>query len=80
MDADNSCLFNAMGYNMERSRSVSSKLRRVVADAIAADPVTFNEAFLEKDNAAYQQWILSPQKWGGAIELFIFAKCAPLSA
>ena len=79
VNADNSCLFNAMGYNMERSRSVASRLRAVVADTVAADPFTFNEGVLEKDNAAYQSWIRNPDKWGGPIELFVLAKCAFVS-
>ena len=36
--SDNSCLFNAVGYVMQRSRSVARELRRVIADAVAADP------------------------------------------
>lgn len=76
VNADNSCLFNAMGYNMERSRRTAAKLRQVVVDEVAADPFTFNEGFLGKDNAEYQKWIKAADKWGGPIELFILAKCA----
>ncbi|KAL0050495.1 hypothetical protein WJX82_000792 [Trebouxia sp. C0006] len=56
------------------SRSHATKLRRIIADAVAADPFTYNDGFLGKSNAEYQKWILDPKKWGGAIELSIFAR------
>lgn len=31
IDADNSCLFNAVGYLMEKSKKVGAKLRGVIA-------------------------------------------------
>lgn len=31
IDADNSCLFNAIGYLMEKDRKVGAKLRRIIA-------------------------------------------------
>ncbi|KAG2437463.1 hypothetical protein HXX76_006113 [Chlamydomonas incerta] len=74
VDSDNSCLFNAVGYVMEGSRSTAARLRRVVADAVRADPFTFNEGFLGKPLGAYCDWIQQPDKWGGAIELFILAQ------
>jgi ubiquitin thioesterase OTU1 len=43
----------------------------VIAAAVKSDPVTYNEAFLGKLNEEYVQWILNPEKWGGAIELSI---------
>jgi ubiquitin thioesterase OTU1 len=45
----------------------------VVADAIRSDPVTWNEAILGRPPAAYISTILSPNSWGGAIELAILA-------
>ncbi|DBA66211.1 TPA: hypothetical protein ACH3X2_002587 [Trebouxia sp. C0005] len=74
VDDDNSCLFSAVGYVMEGTRSHATKLRRVIADAVAADPFTYNDGFLGKSNAEYRKWILDPKKWGGAIELSIFAR------
>ncbi|DBB01392.1 hypothetical protein WJX77_010639 [Trebouxia sp. C0004] len=74
VDDDNSCLFSAVGYVMEGSRSHATKLRRVIADAVSADPSTYNDGFLGKSNAEYRAWILDPKKWGGAIELSIFAR------
>jgi hypothetical protein len=43
----------------------------VIAATVKSDPVTYNEAFLGKLNEEYVQWILNPEKWGGAIELSI---------
>lgn len=48
--------------------------RKVIADAVAADPFTYNDGFLGKSNEEYRKWILDPKKWGGAIELSIFAR------
>lgn len=78
VDSDNSCLFNAVGYNVLHSRSNAAAMRQVVAKAVAADPYTFNEGFLGKANEEYQRWIKDSQKWGGAIELFILSTCADL--
>jgi len=36
--SDNSCLFTAVGYVMEHDRGRAAQLRRVIADAVAADP------------------------------------------
>jgi len=33
--------------------------RRVIADAVAADPFTYNDGFLGKSNAEYRKWILN---------------------
>lgn len=74
IDSDNSCLFNAVGYVVERTRSRARELRKVIADCVAADPVTYNEGFLGKDNAEYCRWIQGMDKWGGAIELYILAQ------
>ena len=54
--------------------AISVVCRRVIADAVAADPFTYNDGFLGKSNAEYRKWILDPKKWGGAIELSIFAR------
>lgn len=48
--------------------------RRVVAQAVADDPFTYNDGFLGKSNEEYQKWIVDPKKWGGAIELSIFSR------
>eukprot|EP00191_Tetraselmis_sp_GSL018_P015312 CAMPEP_0177593178 /NCGR_PEP_ID=MMETSP0419_2-20121207/8993_1 /TAXON_ID=582737 /ORGANISM="Tetraselmis sp., Strain GSL018" /LENGTH=401 /DNA_ID=CAMNT_0019084171 /DNA_START=84 /DNA_END=1286 /DNA_ORIENTATION=- len=42
IDANDSCLFNAVGYVIERSLDKSAQLRRVIADAVAGDPELYN--------------------------------------
>jgi ubiquitin thioesterase OTU1 len=74
IDSDNSCLFNAVGYNTEGSLSEARKLRQVVKCTVASDPVTFNDGFLGKENEAYQAWIADSSHWGGAIELYILSR------
>lgn len=71
--SDNSCLFNAVGYVMDRDQTKAAELRQVIAATVASDPEKYSEAFLGKPNSAYCNWILDPEKWGGAIELSILA-------
>ena len=73
IESDNSCLFNAVAYCAERSLREAPRLRRVVADAVARDADTFNEAFLGKPPKEYMEWITRPNTWGGQVELFILA-------
>ncbi|CAK0785142.1 hypothetical protein CVIRNUC_008348 [Coccomyxa viridis] len=72
--SDNSCLFNAVGYVMERSRDRATALRQVIAETVAGDPDQYSDGFLGKPNAEYCQWIQDSQKWGGAIELAILSR------
>lgn len=72
--SDNSCLFNAIGYALRRSRTSAPEFRRIIVDYVRRDPETFNEAFLGKPNEEYCEWILKSTSWGGAIELYILAK------
>mmetsp|Transcript_36625 Transcript_36625/g.74662 ORF Transcript_36625/g.74662 Transcript_36625/m.74662 type:complete len:328 (-) Transcript_36625:1839-2822(-) len=74
IDADNSCLFNSIGYVLERSRTNAPQLRRKVADAVRSDPITYNDAFLGKDIDEYAAWIMKDSSWGGQIELSIFSR------
>ncbi|KAF3517037.1 hypothetical protein DY000_02059161 [Brassica cretica] len=71
--SDNSCLFNAIGYVMDKDKKKAPELRQVIAAAVASDKEKYNEAFLGKPNEEYCTWILNPEKWGGAIELSILA-------
>lgn len=71
--SDNSCLFNAVGYVMENDKQKAPELRQVIAATVASDPTKYSEAFLGKPNEEYCDWILNPEKWGGAIELSILA-------
>ncbi|CDZ97332.1 histone deacetylase 3 [Phaffia rhodozyma] len=70
---DNSCLFSSVAQVFEGSIQAASKLRRVVADTITADPITYSELILERSPEAYISTILKPTSWGGAIELSIFS-------
>lgn len=48
--ADNSCLFNSVGYVCEGDRQLSSsvRLRKLVADNVLADPVQYSDVILGK--------------------------------
>jgi ubiquitin thioesterase OTU1 len=71
--ADNSCLFNAVGYTMHQSLSRAPFLRRVVSNEVSGDPEKWSDAFLGMPNASYCSWIADPGNWGGGIELAILA-------
>jgi len=77
IDADNSCLFNAIGYLLNkshRSLSYASEFRGLIAGVVLSDPETYSEAFLGKQNSEYAAWILEDEKWGGEIEMSILSK------
>jgi ubiquitin thioesterase OTU1 len=74
MDADNSCLFNSIGYALHKIRLEPQKYRKLVAEAVLEDPITYNEAFLGKPIDEYSKWITQQTAWGGQIELSIFSK------
>ncbi|KAG8805660.1 ubiquitin-specific protease otu1 [Serendipita sp. 399] len=52
--------------------SLSDNLQ-VIADAIKADPIRYDEATLGRTQEEYIKTILKPSTWGGAIELSIFS-------
>ncbi|XP_024867596.1 ubiquitin thioesterase OTU1-like isoform X1 [Temnothorax curvispinosus] len=74
--ADNSCLFTSVGYvlNGKVDTSCASFMREIIANAVAADPNEYSEAFLGRPNVEYCEWILKSDAWGGAIELSILSK------
>lgn len=75
IDADNSCLFNSIGYLLlEKSVEDAPKLRQMVAQAVREDPLTFTNAFLGQDPQDYIKFITDPKAWGGQIELLIFSR------
>eukprot|EP00980_Cylindrotheca_fusiformis_P029689 scaffold23708_cov152-Cylindrotheca_fusiformis.AAC.6 len=76
MDADNSCLFNSIGYVLEQTRSSQQPriYRAMVANAVLQDPITYNEAFLGRPTDEYAAWIQKPTSWGGQIELSILSQ------
>ena len=77
MPSDNSCLFHSIAYvcNNRTTPSATSAnaVRETVANVVASDPVKYSTLFLGSPNALYQQHIMSPDTWGGAIELSILA-------
>jgi len=74
VDADNSCLFTSLGYVLlGKDRSAGMNLRKVVAEEILADQLTYNEAVLNMEPMAYSDWIQHKDHWGGGIELAILS-------
>lgn len=75
MPDDNSCMFRALGSAvLSSSLDSMTELRSVVAQAIQADPETYNEAVLDRDPDEYCKWISYSDSWGGGIELSILSK------
>lgn len=74
IDADNSCLFNAVGYALRRKRKVGSELRLMITEAVRGSPDVYNEGILGKSPEEYCKWILDTKSWGGEIELSILSK------
>lgn len=75
--ANNSCLFTSVYFcltNGEYSDDAGPRLRQIIAETVAADRDTFNEAFLGKPNREYCTWILNEDHWGGGIELAILSQ------
>ena len=76
IDADNSCLFNALGYLMVRDKKQMNHVyRQMIASEIQGDPIKYSTEVLEgKSNEEYATWIMNADKWGGEIEMSIFPK------
>ena len=88
IDADNSCLFRAIGFAIEfdarsfadPNRVQTDKYRQMIAAFVLAggEDVFCSEAVLSMTQAAYAAWILKPEKWGGELELSILARTLSL--
>ena len=75
IDADNSCLFNAIGFLMHRDKKkMGPAYRQVIVDEIKSDGVTYTPDILGQSVEGYVKWILNPEKWGGEIEMNILSK------
>lgn len=49
--SDNSCLFNSVGYALEKkSTSMAGELRNIIAGIVMSDPDKYNEVLLGKQN------------------------------
>lgn len=47
IDADNSCLFNAVGYGLRRKRKVGVELRQMITEAVRGSPEVYNEVIVQ---------------------------------
>ncbi|KAH9958309.1 OTU-domain-containing protein [Russula dissimulans] len=70
---DNSCMFSSIALVFEQDIRKASVIRQIVAEAIRRDPETWTDAMLGHPRDEYIRTILSPNSWGGAIELTILA-------
>jgi len=73
IEANDSCLFNSLGYAFLSSKELAPKLRKFVADTILADQFQFSHAVLGRSPKDYSAWIQTPSSWGGAIEMMILS-------
>ena len=71
---DNSCLFNSVSYLCNGSANRGPELRRVVVEAIRAEPSVYTPGMLGCSPDEYCKWIMDPMHWGGYIELGILSK------
>ncbi|KAF0740821.1 hypothetical protein AaE_008721 [Aphanomyces astaci] len=72
--ADNSCLFNAIGYCLGKGDKQNGQaLRSIVKDKILSDPSVYNPTFLGRAVDEYCAWIMDDKSWGGEIELSILS-------
>ena len=82
VDADGNCLFVALAYLLRGERPdpttakvAAQKMRAVCASVVAADPISYPDAALEKPRHEYGSWIQTEDVWGGALELSLLSKC-----
>lgn len=77
IDADNSCLFNAIGYLIHGKATFSSFdpnfYRQVIAGIVLSQPSYYTKELLEKPPEEYATWIMDKSSWGGEIELSILS-------
>lgn len=71
---DNSCLFNAVGYSLDKREDGASLLRQVVASIVISSPSEFPPVMLDGKSAEqYATYISQPQTWGGSVELAVLS-------
>jgi ubiquitin thioesterase OTU1 len=70
---DNSCMFASIALVFEQDMRKAPRIRQIVAEAIRRDPETWTDVILGRPRDEYIRTILSPNSWGGAIELTILA-------
>eukprot|EP00927_Polykrikos_kofoidii_P060540 TRINITY_DN55498_c0_g1_i1.p1 TRINITY_DN55498_c0_g1~~TRINITY_DN55498_c0_g1_i1.p1 ORF type:complete len:268 (-),score=66.12 TRINITY_DN55498_c0_g1_i1:36-788(-) len=73
--ADNSCLFNAVGYALEGgAKDRGMALRETAAALVLSAPGRWGEAELGRSCEEYADWIQDTQHWGGGIELAVLSE------
>ena len=45
--------------------SFTTELRKLIAECVAGELETYNEAFLGQANKSYCEWISNKDNWGG---------------
>ncbi|KAI0293529.1 hypothetical protein BC826DRAFT_1014592 [Russula brevipes] len=70
---DNSCMFASVALVFEQDMRKAPAIRQIVAEAIRRDAETWSDVILGRPRDEYIRTILSPNSWGGAIELTILA-------
>lgn len=73
IDADNSCLFNAIGYCACNNKTLGNTLRLLVAEEIKNNPDIYTSELLGKERDDYCQWIQLEKNWGGECEMKILS-------
>jgi ubiquitin thioesterase OTU1 len=66
-------MFASVALVFEQNMQKAPEIRQIVAEAIRRDPETWTDAILGRPRDDYIRTILSPNSWGGAIELTILA-------
>jgi ubiquitin thioesterase OTU1 len=78
MADDNSCLFHGIAFLLADTRTernaFPAELRASIVRAVQADPIRWNEGTLGKSVADYCSFIKDSRRWGGEVELAIFAE------
>lgn len=73
IDADNSCLFNAIGLLALRKLTMAPQLRDIIRVVVLEHPELYDEAILGKDPSEYVVWIAKTTTWGGEVEVNILS-------
>mmetsp|Transcript_38997 Transcript_38997/g.64763 ORF Transcript_38997/g.64763 Transcript_38997/m.64763 type:complete len:314 (+) Transcript_38997:205-1146(+) len=73
MADDNSCLFHAIAFCLSLSTS-PSQMRAEIVQTVRKDPARWNHGTLGKPLEEYCTFISDSRRWGGQVELAIFAE------
>ena len=74
IDADNSCLFNALGYCLCNNTTLSDKFRNMIIQDINNNTDIYTNDILGKERNEYCKWLKQNTSWGGEIEMNILSK------